>query len=64
MIYKNLKQSIKYSNNIPTYTAYPTKKRKISNNVDTINIDTVEKNLRLFDRSTLDNSANLHNVFG
>ena len=63
MTYKNLKQSIKYSNNTTTYTAYPTKKRKVSNNIDTINIDTVEKNLRLFDRSTLNNSVNLHNIF-
>ena len=58
MIYQNLKKFIRFSENSPTYTAYPTRKKEISNNVDTINIDTVEKNLRLTDKKTLNNSVN------
>ncbi len=58
MFHQNLKQFIRFSENLPTHTAYPTKRREISNNVDTINIDTVEKNLRLSDRKTLNNSVN------
>jgi hypothetical protein len=58
MIYKGLKQFIRFSKNSSTYTAYPTKRKEISNNVDTINIDTVEKNLRLSDKKTLNSSVN------
>lgn len=58
MTYQNFKQFIRFSENSPIYTAYPTKRKEIGNNVDTINIDTVEKNLRLSDRKTLNNSVN------
>ena len=58
MFYQKSKQFISFSENLPSYTAYPTKKKKIDENSDTISIDTLEKKLRLLDRKTINNSVN------
>ena len=42
-------RKVRVSQERATLTAYPTKSKPISGNVDTVHIDTVEKTLRLSD---------------
>lgn len=45
--------------NKPSYSAYPTKTRKVSSNTDTISVDTVERTLRLNDKKATNRSISL-----
>lgn len=47
------------SKNQPTHSAYPTYKRKPTNNVDTVHIDTVDKTIRLIDKKATNKSFSL-----
>lgn len=49
---------LRFSQNQNTYSAYPVRERRISGNVDTVNVDTVEKTLKSFDRKMTSGSTN------
>ena len=57
MLYNNIKQLSRFCDSLPSYSAYPTKRKETRGNVDTINIDTLERNLRLVDRKTSNSSS-------
>jgi len=48
----------RFSQDKPTYSAYPIKEQKMSGNTDTISVDTVEKTLRLGDKKATNKSIN------
>lgn len=56
MITTNIQKIIRYNDSRATYTAYPLKKRKITGSTSAISTDTIEKNAKMQNKSSHNNS--------